>query len=705
MDSEVVSEDLFIDTGNEFEYSQVGRSQSFVLYADSVGNIKIENIKTGVSFTSCAEDYDNDKLAEGRFKKTLASGISISYYDEYGNIKNEVSKDVAQAEVEKIENGINVVYTFSKFGFKIPVEYTVTETGFKASVIAKDIKETSKFFSLGTINLLPAFAAADNTHDGYIMVPDGSGAIIDLNQTANPVFDYSSPVFGRDNAIPYKLKRDNASNVRMPVIGMKRSDGGFCAIVTNSAASAIVNASLSGVKRSYSSAFFGFNYRSSDTVQMNSQAWDSRMISVINENREHPDEYTVEYYLTEEEKSEYYDMAAIYRQYLINAEQIEKNNSPRKDLVIEFLGGVHRQENILGIPVDKVIPLTTSDDINDAISDFSPNLNMSVVLSLYTKNADNYLITNNFTPDGEITGKSSFKKMLSNLKDKNIDINMNLNLTDMIKDSNAVFTLGKIPLTNFPFKPSTFQEDKSMRETYLLTPSKIKTASENLSKKASEYPELGAAAFSLGSNLYSDFNAKNHSSREESMKIWQEVFKNLFLDKKIVFSNANSYAFPYASLITDVPLHSSKNLMFTKDIPFYQIVLHGYIPYTIPSANQYFDTQTYFLKSIETGSAMKYLFAKRNLSKLQYTSLQEYDFVEYDKHWNNANSYSLQNKQELQDVSNESIISHKEYTSGVFCTEYSNGTKIYVNYNEHDVKLDINGQTIEKQSYLITDNR
>ncbi|HBG00053.1 MAG TPA: hypothetical protein DDW87_00560, partial [Firmicutes bacterium] len=57
-------------------------------------------------------------------------------------------------------------------------------------------------YPLTSVALLRFFGAADTTEEGYIFVPDGSGALINLNNGKTNQTLYSEPVYGRDGALP-----------------------------------------------------------------------------------------------------------------------------------------------------------------------------------------------------------------------------------------------------------------------------------------------------------------------------------------------------------------------------------------------------------------------------------------------------------------------------------------------------------------------
>ena len=687
-----------------FSYAEVARKGDFALYADADdGHVSIKNVKTGFVLSGSVEDYESDELAAGNFKKRLISSLMIDYYDSNGNISSVVSNGMASCKGTAITNGIRIEYYFSNYGFRIPVEYTLTDAGLRASIIAAEIEEDKDGFFLAAIQLLPSFGAAGPDQQGYIMVPDGSGALIDFNQPSPSTFTYSKTIYGRDDATPLKQKTGSPSVVNMPVLGVNMPGGGFTAIATSGEANATVNAMISGVKQSYNSAYFGFVYRSADSVQMKAQAYDSRMITIMDTLREYPDTFTVNYTLMDKGQNTYSDMANIYRQYLIENKQLTKSGAEHKGLTVEFMGGIERQENVLGIPVKKVVPLTTVQDVLDVVSSLKTNeLSVSAILSNFSERTTTPVIPNSLTPDSTLGSKSEFRKVLSALEELGVGVSYDVNLTDTYKSNSKtnIYDLSKTPLSIYPYKAGTFLSDTAYDPYYLLTPKSVQSAAVKLMKNKNSYPTLSLSAITLGTRLYSDFGARNHTSRNDTMNIWLEVMETLNTEGgKIAFSNANSYVFPYASVITDAPVRSGKNTMFSKDIPFYQIVLHGFVSYTVPSVNQYFDRETYFLKSIETGAAMKYLFAKRNVDKLQYTEYQEYSFIQCDSFMSEAAEYGQLNQQVLAGVAGETIVAHGELEEAVTYTDYSNNTRIIVNYNYLDVT--INGKTVKARSYAV----
>ena len=150
--------------------------------------------------------------------------------------------------------------------------------------------------------------------------------------------------------------------------------------------------------------------------------------------------------------------------------------------------------------------------------------------------------------------------------------------------------------------------------------------------------------------------------------------------------NANAYAVPYLSKIYNAPTSTSGYKLFDKEIPFYQIVFHGYIPMTGAAVQTELTTNLEFLKAVETGSQILYNciyedssvfrgLREEGLYSSTYTLWKERAARQYE-------SYSAL----LSKVQNEPIIAHREVSKNVMSTTFADGTQVIVNYNKNSIK-------------------
>ena len=130
-----------------------------------------------------------------------------------GYTQDQYFKDAEELGIEVSEAGMTV-------GFVVPVEYKVTEEGFTARVLTDKFQSDSDNFMLTEFSLLPNFGAQSANTDGYVFIPDGSGAII--NVAEKPGKSLSKNIYGSNGAISNQLSTQLAQNAYLPVFGYNR---------------------------------------------------------------------------------------------------------------------------------------------------------------------------------------------------------------------------------------------------------------------------------------------------------------------------------------------------------------------------------------------------------------------------------------------------------------------------------------------------
>ncbi len=221
------------------DYQEVASSGNLTLSADfNSGLIALKNNENGYVWYGVPTNTDRDSFSQGETKRLSNSQLVLGY------INSSSEADAARAtyldsysasgiEVTEIDNGIQVLYTFdidlstnvtNKDGdssgdassdassdsadntssddtssagdeavitdgetdiqkvvqASIPVKYYLSDGHFIAETDVTQIKHTGDI-KVVDITLLPYFGAGSWTDNGYMFVPDGSGALIDFN--------------------------------------------------------------------------------------------------------------------------------------------------------------------------------------------------------------------------------------------------------------------------------------------------------------------------------------------------------------------------------------------------------------------------------------------------------------------------------------------------------------------------------------------
>lgn len=689
-----------IDPPEDIKYELVASNRNLEMYFDKeLCYLKVVDKKTDNEWVS-TPSYLNE-IGGKAAKKLIGSLVTYTFFDSQDNTSTVGVKSSSISSknfvVKEITDGIKVTFTTTQ-GIVIPVELVLKDDCLSASIPVSEIEEKNDDNRLASISLLPYFGAGSTEDEGYALIPDGSGALVEFNQATSGIYSYSQRIYGRDSALELKTKSSATQEARLPVFGINKNGDGMLAIVTESPAAATVNAGVVGQSNVMNNAYFSYVHRVYDTVYAREGTWNQRPARILDETDQHPERFEVCYYFLDDDASDYVGMANRYQQYLIDelgvAKQTEEDESK---LYIEFLNGIKRLKNILGFPVNSDIPITSFEDVANITNELNAAgvKDIATILTNWTDNTTDFKIPYNFKPESSLGGKKGLTSMLESLNAIGAECFPDVNMVQIRENSlsyrakrDVVQTLGNAPVTVFSFKMSTYDQDKTYDAIYMLNYSLLPGLAEKIVKNSSSYNFTGFSAATLGQNMYSSLGTKKSLGRSDAENYAKEALGIMTQDSKMLFSNPNAYVLQYASDITDIPVRSSQYLLATQDVPFYQIALHGLLNYSTESLNAFYDQQYYTLKAIETGSSVKYTLGAQNFDKLQYTEYEYYNYIDYSL-WKDTiidtyNTVSAVNRK----VSTAKIIGHEYLTDDVVMTSYDNGIQVVVNYSDTDYSAD-----------------
>ena len=150
--------------------------------------------------------------------------------------------------------------------------------------------------------------------------------------------------------------------------------------------------------------------------------------------------------------------------------------------------------------------------------------------------------------------------------------------------------------------------------------------------------------------------------------------------------------------VWNAPIYSSGYDIYSKDVPFYQIVLHGSKALTTPTVIQSNDPKTTILKAVETGSELMFGATYEDSTELIGSRFEELYSTQYESWLDYALKEYNEYQPVLEKIYNKQIVSHTEVADGVFVTAYENGVSIAVNYNDSQVSLPT-GQKVAAKGY------
>lgn len=714
VEDENISETEKIDNSDEYtirtekqvlsSMDKVCENSNLALYYTEEEDIlALVNKKNGYIWWSSPINVQADSEAKATMKNELRSTLVLSY----GKSSDRTVSILRSAKNGKMKYSVSgdtltVKYRFPVTGFVISVKYTLGDTFLSASVDTSEIEEKSENEEIILdISLLPNMTSVSSDENGYYIVPDGSGALIKFNNGKGNAKSYTSRVYGEDITSVSLTKPSVTEQITMPVYAaVKENENGLLAIIHKGDENAQLQASVSGMsKSSYNICNSKFIVRSTDTYYMNHEP-----LTVFEKGDIKTPELEMRFYPISGPDTDYSDIAAVYRDYLITEQEVsvKGNDMP---LYINICGGTEKKEPFLGIPVTKKKAVTSFSQTEQIVTELIEKGIDSIVLRYdnWTDDGIENKVDTSASPSSVLGSKKEFKNMINFFNDNNILFYPAVN-NKTFESGNGYFTFSDTAIRTsgqysrqISYNLAYGTQDKMKDPQSLLSPDVFPDIYSALSKNYSKSGLNGICIGDMTSVLYGNYG-KNFSSRYDTKNYITEGLEKCYSEiGSVLAENANAYTFKYADYITKIPLSSSKYDIFDKDIPFCQIVLHGLIPYSSDAINGDPDSEKMFLAAVAAGSGIYFDMAYEDISELKDTEYDTYFYADYS-YWSNtiAGEYKFL-KDTLYGLGNKFIV-YFEKNDDISVTEYSDGTKVVVNYDT--AQIDVNGKIYKLSDYI-----
>lgn len=557
------------------------------------------------------------------------------------------------------------------------------------------------------IAVLPFFGSGDTNTDGYLFVPEGSGAIINFNNGKQRQSGYYSQLYGWD----YGNKRDvvvDETRAMFPVYGICNDGASFISVVDEHSASANIEANVSGLKHSYNYAYISYDMIHSSKMDISGKS--DKIVMAFEKNLP---EGSIKQEFIFLDSDSYVDMATAYREYLVNKyPTLSKNTDADLPVYVEFIAAIERVKQIAGVPVKRPEILTSFKDAKAILQELTANgySNLSVRYTGWMNGGLEHSIPNSIKLTSGMGGKSALTDLISYANGNDIDLYLSGHVEN-VYDSNifdgylqsrdvAKYISREVvetPVYSFIFYSDVFES--RMQHHFLLRPSVSIQLMQNMADYAKNVG-AGVGFEDVGYMLSGDYNLKRTVTREAVLSMQTTKLSEIRNSgTKVMVTSANQYVVPYSDIMTDVDLSGKDCNIFDEKIPFYEIAIHGLSNYTGLSMNLCGDAQSNLLKSAECGAGLSFTYFAESADILQDTEYMEFFAADYNAYKNVANEYYTRYKKEMAGLNNQYIINHEILADGVSVTTYENGTKVYVNYGINEYVGDT--VTVPARDYLV----
>lgn len=251
-----------------------------------------------------------------------------------------------------------------------------------------------------------------------------------------------------------------------------------------------------------------------------------------------------------------------------------------------------------GVILDTFQSVTTFEEAREILEDLKGNIGGKIKVSLKGWTSGGYgSEPAYFPPAGKLGGSRGLKDLARYAGENGIELSLDANF--MTVDSEA----GGFSKNRDIVYLSNYQVLTNRRESvYLLSPNVAQEEFTAFMKKARDYTLSGIRFENIGEMLYYNYAKKSTISSGQCKEYWRDMLREAGESlQNVTAGGGNGYVLEFVDMVTDIPLEDCGYQMTTQSVPFYQMVVHGYVDYTGKAINLSSDAEKQLLKWIEYG--------------------------------------------------------------------------------------------------------
>ena len=715
---------------------------------DSLLSVKIidENGEVIDTFRSWPEPLEEEAapLAEGQTyakysneanHQIISSLVNVTYSTSNldGGKSFYINSINHEKEIYTIENGFRIKFTISEADCSFVVEFYLDDNGeFVVNVprnelsepdfekaFADEDDETDKEPRLASVTCLPFFGATRQGDEGYFVIPDGSGAVTYFDEPRITNYsEYKKRIYGVDETFDLSDTAKpnlNSEYVLMPVYGIVGKNTVVTCFAEEGETAAYVVVGMPGVKNlSFYYINFSFNWREYYYSKLSNGGASYKFLEVPASGGDFTQRYS---FNTSENDNEfsYVDVAEKTRDFLLRKWKDDEGVYEYLKGQINSVGDESDSAELLNIKLflaavnessvslfSEVKVMTTFNDAKGIISDIRASGADDVRYSLLGWQNDGYYgnITKRFKVESDLGGKSDLEALNEWAENEEIELSADQNMLLIYGKPKGGASLRSAVVKTPGYEYLKYKMVSNAgtyvqnTEFYYMSPlyydtDMLEDDIEGLDKLGFNNVDLQQ----LGDLLYTDYNKDHPLLRQQAIELyrkWIAAYKNSFNEASVYYGF--DFAASVADNIFDISLESSSVFEVDAAIPFVQIVYHGLVDYYSEPINRTTDNVYTTLKAIEYGSFLTYEVTENLTEELKYTKYNSLFKSCYTDLKNQILEGYEAAKLALEGVQDATIADHfcvdSEKSGNVYCTEYSNGVKVYVNYGASDYAVD-----------------
>ena len=674
----------------------VGENDRLALYYDpQTPAIRILDKRNGFVWSSAFDPANYSQEADDSLRQGLSVFCQIVYtdFDAVTSMANSNDEGV-QVTAERLENGVCLTFDFQDYGIRLPVEVWLDGGSLIVRVPQEKLVEGGDY-ALLSVDLLPLLGASSNGEDGYMVYPDGCGAIYRYKEQ---IADIPAQMY-EDIYSPMLLDYDDVTsaagrgekNILLPAFGVVKGENALAGYVCQGDDSGYIRLQPSGYGYLINRLNAGITYRKTYKFQTpdGSEEFDI-------ERQRRTGDLTVRYFFLQGDEASYSGMASAVRGYLLDSGRLAESpltQGGHVPIYTELFIGA-KEKTMLW---ENEVTVTDFAACRNILEDLRTDGETAIIANLLGWQKEGYgRYPAHGSPSAGAGGSSGLKSLREYADESGIRLLLSENFTrgyegsgGFSKQNEAVYSVNSLPVSSKNgdrFFLNAYRQLLKLRETLL--PQYQKWGS-------------GLAIEDAGRLVYDDYSKTGNMTREDTMAasaaMLEETKKQLGF---VAVQNGNAYTLANADFLFDVPDSASGNPLFDEAIPFYQMVLHGSIPYAShTAANMSYDVRGQQLRWAEFGSVPYYLLTDQDPVALKDSEVTTVFSSRYAEMKEDVKAGVAEYTRKMAGLWNQEIREHRILDGSLRRVTYRDGSRVYVNYGEEEKQAD--GVTIPPRDYVV----
>lgn len=616
------------------------------------------------------------------------------------------SAGYTEEELERDESAAGYVETEEMVQFQVGIRYELAEEGLLVTVPLDAIAMPAGY-TITSISVLPYFASQGIEAAGEILLPDGSGSIIRINNGKTGASPYEAVVYGGDIGNYERAKTYDPRVAHLPVFGISGQDSAVFAVIESGASTATLHAMVSGMRSENNNAYVSFttaaaeNYQMGNTVGAEIDFLDSRFAA---------EDMSIRYMLLDE-PADYSQMAQIYRQYLIDTGGLAEREEPSGyKAYLGLTGAVTNSASFLGIPYQEIIPLTTFAEAGKILQALDENGvdSLAVRYTGWNEGGVRQGLPSEIRPESRLGGEEAFQAFVEDCLARDIPLFLNYNFQTVSKSdglfdnfrksSHAARTItGKYGLYVSRYRSDLYMP---LERQMVIKPSLYAGFSRMAAEELAAYGLTGVSLERLGSRLAADYDENSYTSLPQSVGLVEDALDILTGNHiRILSQGVNDYAFSNVTDVVELETACAEYAITDYAVPFIQMVLAGCMDYA-GSAINYDDFQVNFLKALETGSLLYIDLMYAENSVLSHMENLDTYYTSCYRGWIDSFSEAYRELAAVyEELGSRIIVAHRRLADKVFAATYRGGRQVLINYS--DAAYTWEGITVPANGYMV----